>query len=477
VLKLSLKATSYDWEFIPIPGKTFTDVGSGECHGPPPPTAKPGGPYNSEAIVRFDGSGSSDPSGLPIGSYSWDFGDGTTGTGATPQHTYSVDGTYTVTLTVTSAGGIPSAPVNTTVKIGNLPPLVQPGLDEYAAPGALVDIAMLFSDPNPNDGPWSWTLDWGDGSSLPGSAVVQGQTMQLQHTYAAIGTYTVRFTVTDKDGASATGSLKATISTAPAPPAILIGAGDIAYCGNDNDEKTAAILDTIPGTVFTLGDMVYDNGTPAEWANCYGPTWGRHKARTRPAVGGHEYGTSGATATWDYWGPALGERGKGYYSYDLGAWHVIVLNSQISMIVGSPQEQWLRADLAARSKTCTLAYWHNPLFSSGSDDEAEIRTLPLVQALYDFGVEIIMGGDAHNYERFTPQTPQGVADLERGIRAFVVGTGGRSLSGFGAVKPNSEVRLKNLFGLLKLTLSAGAYQWQYVQTGGVIGDSGTGVCH
>jgi hypothetical protein len=475
VLKLTLNANRYDWEFVPVAGKTFTDAGTGECHGPPIPTANPGGPYQSEAEVQFDGTISSDPSGDKIASYNWDFGDGTAGTGAAPLHTYTADGIYTATLTVTSKLGFTSEPASTTVTIANVVPVVQLSADVRATSGKPLDIVMRFNDPNLADGPWNWTMDWGDASSETGTASVPGQQMPFRHTYAVPGTYTITFTVTDKKTGSGSGSFRAIVAPAPV---VLVGAGDIAYCGSDGDEQTAAILDTIPGTVFTVGDMVYSSGTAAEWANCYHPTWGRHKARTRPAIGNHEYETSSdAGPTFDYWGSALGERGKAYYSYDAGAWHVVVLNTQLSTFAGSPQEQWLRADLAANTKLCTLAYWHKPYFTSGDKHAPSQQTLPLIRALYDFGVEILVNANNHVYERFAPQTPHAVGDPARGIRAFTVGTGGRSLYGFITPAPNSEVRLNDRYGVLKLTLSETGYQWEFVQTGGVIGDSGTGVCH
>ena len=233
--------------------------------------------------------------------------------------------------------------------------------------------------------------------------------------------------------------------------------------------------------MFTLGDTVYEDGTPAEYANCYSPSWGRHKGRTRPAVGDHEYRTPGAAGYFGYFGAAAGEPGKGYYSYDLGSWHVVVLNSgcsQVSCSAGSAQEQWLRADLAARNQACTVAYWHNPLFTSGSVHRPTVAVRPLFQALYEAGAEIVLGGDNHNYERFAPQDPNGNADPTRGIRHFVVGTGGVGHYTFGPIQPNSEVRNDDTFGVLKLTLHPGSYEWEFVpEAGRTFTDSGTGTCH
>jgi len=265
----------------------------------------------------------------------------------------------------------------------------------------------------------------------------------------------------------------------PVGPEVFVGAGDIAICGG-NSEATARQLDSIGGTVFTLGDNVYPNGARVDFQNCYEPSWGRHKSRTRPTPGNHDYGTAGAAPYYDYFGANAGPFGLGYYSFDLGAWHIISLNSNIPDS-GSAQLAWLRSDLAASSAKCTLAYWHHPLFSSGpnatSAGEAPIRAYAkqLYQALYDANAELVMVGHDHTYERFAPQNPEGVLDTARGIRQFVIGTGGVPLYDFQSVKPNSESRLKVL-GVMKLTLSSDRYQWEFLPVSGA-GDSGTQTCH
>jgi hypothetical protein len=208
--------------------------------------------------------------------------------------------------------------------------------------------------------------------------------------------------------------------------------------------------------------------------DCYAPSWGRHKARTKPSVGNHEYQTPGAAGYFDYFGAAAGDRTKGYYSYGLGEWHIVVLNSNCSIVscgAGSAQEQWLRADLAANPAACTLAYFHHPRFNSGASHGNTPAVQPLWQALYDAGNE-------HLYERFGPQTPGGVADAARGIRQFTVGTGGRGLYNWGTIKPNSEVRNNTTFGVLALTLGSGSYDWRFVPVqGATFTDAGTGACH
>jgi len=268
--------------------------------------------------------------------------------------------------------------------------------------------------------------------------------------------------------------------SAPAPPgsAIFVGAGDIASCASAGDEATAALLDSIPGTVFTLGDNVYESGTSREYRDCYDPSWGRHKARTKPSAGNHDYSTSGAAGYFGYFGASASDPGKGYYSFDLEDWHIIALNSNIDESEGSSQVRWLRADLAASKKPCTLAYWHHPRFSSGVEHGDDPATEPLWQALYDANAEIVLGGHDHEYERFVPQTPTGDADSTRGIREFVVGTGGRSHYGLGRRETNSEVFNASTFGVLKLTLSPGTYTWQFIPIAGqTFTDSGSGVCH
>ncbi len=263
---------------------------------------------------------------------------------------------------------------------------------------------------------------------------------------------------------------------------VLVGAGDIAGCDNlPSAEATAKLLDAIPGAVFGAGDFAYPDGSPEHFAKCYEPTWGRHKARTRPALGNHDYLTKGASGYFKYFGKAAGDPGKGYYSYDLGAWHIVALNSNCSEIggcgAGSAQERWLREDLASHPAPCTLAYWHHPLFTSGGHgNDNEMK--PIWQALYEGGAEIVINGHDHDYERFAPQDANGRADSARGIREFVVGTGGKSLRPFKTPVPNSEIRSSDAFGVIKLTLRPSGYDWKFVPVAGkTFTDSGSDVCH
>lgn len=263
--------------------------------------------------------------------------------------------------------------------------------------------------------------------------------------------------------------------------AVLVGAGDIASCSSTGDEATANLLDGIEGTVFTTGDNVYNSGTDAEFNNCYEPSWGRHKGRTYPTPGNHEYNTANASGYFNYFGAVAGEPSKGYYSYNLGDWHIVSLNSMCENVGGcgdaSPMLTWLKNDLAANPKSCTLAYWHHPLFSSGPHGN-QTKMRPTWDILYTADVDVVLNGHDHDYERFAPQDPGGVADSARGIREFVVGTGGKTHYSFGAVKSNSEVRNSDTYGVLKLSLNSGNYAWEFVpEAGKTFTDSGSTNCH
>ena len=281
---------------------------------------------------------------------------------------------------------------------------------------------------------------------------------------------------------AAAGSRSNSSSAAAETPAILVGAGDIADCKDlSGAEATAKLLDQIPGTVFAAGDLAYPDGTKENF-ECYDKTWGRAKSRTRPAAGNHEFHSSGAAYYFEYFGSAAGDPKNGYYSYELGTWHIIVLNSECMEVdgcdSGSRQEKWLRADLTAHPVACTLAYWHKPLFSSGGAHGNDLEIKPLWQALYEANADVVLNGHDHDYERFAPQTPDAAADSARGIREFVVGTGGKSHRPFGVTTANSEVRNADAFGVLKLTLKPKGYDWQFIpEAGKSFTDSGSGTCH
>ncbi|PYP13795.1 MAG: hypothetical protein DMD54_15550, partial [Gemmatimonadetes bacterium] len=385
VLKLTLDAGTYAWEFVPVAGQTFHDSGNGACHGAPPLS-------------------------------------------------------------------------------------VNAGSDRTTPTQSPVSLSVAFTDPGgTTGGPWTYSILWGDGASSTGTA--PSSPFTATHAYAAEGLDSVRVTVTNAVGAFGTDSLAVRVRT------VLAGAGDIADCAKTGDSLTANLLDTIPGVVFVAGDNAYPNGTSAQYTSCYGPTWGRQKARTKPVPGNHDYLTPNASGYFGYFGAAAGDPTKGYYSYDLGDWHVVALNSNLAMNVGSAQEVWLKTDLANNRKQCTVAYWHHPLFSSGNEGP-HTDTRPLYQDLYDAGAEVVIVGHDHDYERFAPQSPDGVADSLFGIREFVVGTGGGGLFVVYPPTPNSEVLDNNTLGVIRLDLHADGYEWKFLPIAGkTFTDEGSGRCH
>ena len=283
--------------------------------------------------------------------------------------------------------------------------------------------------------------------------------------------------------ASSVGSGRVSPTASPSathePDPTLVGAGDIADCASDGDEATAALLDRIAGTVFTAGDNVYPSGSAETFRDCFAPSWGRHLDRIRPAPGNHDWESGELTAYLDYFG-ADGADGRPWYAYELGTWQVIVLDSDCDRVDGcgaeSPQGRWLDATLADSRARCTLAIWHHPRFSSGMHgDTAEVA--PFWDALYAAGADVVINGHDHDYERFAPQDPNGLEDRARGLREFVVGTGGVALRPFERVAPNSELRVAVAHGVLALTLHDGGYDWQFYPTSTDFSDRGTARCH
>jgi len=285
------------------------------------------------------------------------------------------------------------------------------------------------------------------------------------------------------------------VSRAAATGDPVIGAAGDISCGAGSTGascKQSATSDLLlqmnPAAVLTLGDNQYEQGAYSDFTGYYDPSWGRLRALTHPVVGNHDYLTTNAQGFFDYWngvgnfsGPG-GDRNKGYYSYDVGAWHLIVLNSECSHAggcgSGSPQEMWLKADLAAHPTACTLAYTHHPRWASDYHNFDDADIAPFYQDLYNANAEILMVGHSHFYERFAPQNPSEQLDNARGIREFIVGTGGRNVYGNFVVKPNSEVRNGSTFGVLKLTLHPTSYDWQFVPISGQsFTDSGSTACH
>jgi len=282
-------------------------------------------------------------------------------------------------------------------------------------------------------------------------------------------------------GVSLTQTTSVTVTSAGSS-AVMVGAGDIAVCNKSDDEATAALVNAIPGEVFTLGDNVYENGTTAEFNNCYDPSWGAFKSRTHPSAGNHEYNSNGAAPYFAYFGAAAGTAGEGYYSYDLGAWHIIVLNSNLTGSANTAQLQWLGTDLATHSNLCTVAYWHHPLYSSiggsGSGGAVISSVRPFWDSLYAADADLVLNGHRHVYERLAPMRPDGTQDNTTGIRTLIAGTGGNSGGDLTNTFPTSQVREGRTYGVLKLTLRASSYDWQFIPVAGsTFTDSGTEPCH
>ena len=276
---------------------------------------------------------------------------------------------------------------------------------------------------------------------------------------------------------------------------VVVAVGDIACdpgdeefnggLGSDSDcrhkHTSDLVVDEQPTAFLALGDLQYEDGELDKFQRSYDRTWGRVKEITRPVPGNHEYRSAGAAGYFDYFGDTAGERGKGYYSFDVGDWHLVALNSNCDEVgcgSGSPQLDWLRRDLAANSKRCTLAYWHHPRFTSSEVHDNDPAVEPFWEVLYEQGADLVVVGHAHNYERFAPQDPDGDEDAARGLRQFVVGTGGKSLYPFEEPKPNSEVRDAGAYGVLRLTLRESGYDWEFVpEEGEDFWDEGSADCH
>ncbi len=362
-----------------------------------------------------------------------------------------------------------NAPVSTS------PPTItgipQDGQTLTAAPGT-------WNGTQPITFQYQWQRCDASGSGCADITDANGQSFSL--TPADVGaTFRVVVTATNVDG-SASATSAPVGAVIGAGDVVVAAAGDIAYCGSTGHGATAALLDSIaPTRVLALGDLAYTNGTDAEFADCYDPSWGRFKAITNPSPGNHEYNTPGATGYYNYFGAAAGDPAKGYYAFDLGAWRIYALNSNCSVVpcgAGSEQEQWLRADLAAHPQSCLAAFMHFPRFSSGAVHGSIPVVSSLWNALYDYRADLVLAGHDHTYERFTRLHPTGTIDLERGIRSFVVGTGGRGLYAFGTPVTGSEARSMTL-GVLKLILRDGGYDWEFVPVAGSsFTDRGSDTC-
>ncbi|MFN9745401.1 MAG: metallophosphoesterase family protein [Betaproteobacteria bacterium] len=266
-----------------------------------------------------------------------------------------------------------------------------------------------------------------------------------------------------------------------AAPFDIVAAGDIGQCGGNpaasQAARVAGLVRPTDELVLVLGDATYPVGAPSEFADCFQPTWGAFKDRIRPTPGNHEYLTPGAAGYHGYFGAAAGPDRRGYYSFDHRGWHFISLNSNIDAGPDSPQVAWLQADLAATSSTaCTLAFWHFPVFSSGRHGNIA-HMAAVFAALQAAGVDLVLVGHDHHYERFAPQLADGQPDPGYGLRSFVVGTGGAAPYPIPDVRANSEFRDNSTHGLLRLTLEDGGYRWAFVPVdGGAARDAGSARC-
>jgi acid phosphatase type 7 len=436
-------------------------------------------------------------------------GDGCADISGATARTYTVtaadvDSTIRVAVTASNSAGSATASSNPTalVSSGPAPPTNSspPTIGGNARAGAL-----LTADPGSWAGsePIAHAYQWGRcDQEGTGCAEIGGATERTYRLTADDVGATIRVTVTASNAVGSSGASSEATAVVLAADSVVAAAGDIACdplsssfnggLGSSNSCHQKATSDLLVGRdlagVLPLGDLQYEAAALTGFQQSYDLSWGRLRGITYPVAGNHEYQTAAAAGYFDYFngagnatGPA-GDRSKGYYSYDLGSWHLIALNSNCSRVggcgAGSPQEQWLRQDLASSPADCTLAYWHHPLFASGTYTPGIASVKPLFQALYDDGADLVLVGHDHNYERFAPQDPNGVLDLARGIRQLVVGTGGKSHAAQGTPIPNSEVRNADTYGVLELTLRESGYEWRFVpESGKTFTDSGTGSCN
>ena len=412
----------------------------------------------------------------------------------------AVVGTFAVWAVTCKGGDGPPPPAGG-------PPSADAGADLRAETGRATSFTARVTLPKgATASAYQWTVTWGDGAADSGSLASTGQ-VAASHTYAAAGQYTVRLAARGPATADTSWDTITAHVDPPGTPQTLMGAGDIGECGIPWAQKTAALIDTIPGaSVFTLGDNAYPYGRASDYTTCYDPTWGMFKKRTHPTPGNHDYQENlpstdpdtTALGYFGYFGVAAGNGPVGNYSYDVGAWHIVVLNSSFEekQILGrildtTAQLSWLDADLAAHPSLCALATWHHPRFSSGVVHGNDTRMTSFWQHLYNAGVDVVLSGHEHNYERFAPQTPDGTADPARGIREFIVGTGGGGYDSLDVTKVthtgNSEVGSVD-HGVLKLTLMDASYHWEFIPVGYTLPvdqtpleyshtDSGSGSCH
>jgi len=390
-------------------------------------------------------------------------------------------GTLRVAVTATNAAGSSTASSQPTATVAAAPPVAD--TTSPAAPSGLTATA----------GDGSVSLDWANNAepdlagyrvyrrnadgSWPTSPLTTTTVSNYTNSGLTNGTsYTYRVTAVDGSGneSAPSASVSATPVTAAAGDPVVTAAGDIAGSATDGVATADVIRGIDPAAVLTLGDNAYEDGTLQQYTDYYDPSWGAFKSRTYPSPGNHDYHTPGGADYFTYFGARAQ---AAYFSYDVGAWHLVALNGELSHSAGSPQEVWLKGDLAANAGKCTLAYWHEPRFTSGDVHGDDSSFGAFWQDLYAARADVVLNGHNHNYERFGLQNPQGQADAN-GLREFVVGTGGESHYGFGAPKPNSEVRNGDSFGVLELTLHASSYGFRFAPVAGkTFTDAGTNSCH
>jgi len=264
-------------------------------------------------------------------------------------------------------------------------------------------------------------------------------------------------------------------------PTKLLMTADIGQCGSDHQPKssvfaTAELLEERPGLILLAGDIAYPDGRAVDFSECYDPAYGPLKKRSLPAPGNHEYRDPDARGYFQYFGAQAGQPQKGWYSVNFGGWHIVALNSNLHVDEGSAQYKWLKQDLAKRPSGCLLAFWHHPRFSSGEHGNNTAMD-PAWQLLVQAGADLVLNGHDHDYERFAPMNAYSEA-VEGGTRQFVVGTGGAKLREAEDIKPNSEIREGNTFGILELQLRKEGYDWRFLGTqDSEFEDRGSGQCH
>jgi acid phosphatase type 7 len=491
-----------------------------DCSGTPANTAPTAAlsvtPSSGTAplAVTADASASTDAENN-IATYSFDFGDGSAvvgpQAGATATHTYTTAGTYTAAVTVTDSGSL-TGTASQTISVGtaNTAPTAALTASPNTGTAPLNVTADASGSTDPQGNIATYSFDFGDGSAVVGPQAGATAT----HSYTTAGSYTMTVTVLDTGGLSSTATASVTVSAAQSDP-VLVAAGDIACTATSSvgstschQQATAALIAGLnPSVIAPLGDSQYGNWcTAAGYTDnlgpnlSYSPNWGTYKSLIRPVPGNHEYNPSDpvtdptcpssgyvkGTGYFDYYNGvgvqtgAAGDRSLGYYSYNLGNWHVIVLNSEKDFTTtNSAQKTWLTNDLIAHPTGCQIAMWHRPRWSSGphGSDGNQLYSQYIWPVLNQYGVDVVLNGHDHDYERFAPQDASGVANAN-GIREFVLGIGGNSHYTWGTTAANSEVRNNDTFGVFGLTLHSNSYDWQFVhEAGKTFTDSGTTACH